>query len=105
MVKAIVAGLEVETMSYNRIGRRNLKRLLERGKRDPKFADLVGIGDAQKPADALIIHLTKEDEKDIGGAAWLSPSAIERAVGKLYALYREPNGHTTGKILENEKRG
>ena len=103
VVKAIVAGLEVETMSYNRIGRRNLERLLERGKREPKFADLVGIGDAKKPSDALKIHLTKEDEKAFGGAAWLSPSAIERAVGKLYALYREPNGHTTGKILAAKK--
>jgi ribosomal protein S12 methylthiotransferase accessory factor len=103
VVKAIVAGLEVETMSYNRIGRRNLRRLLERGKREPKFAGLVGIGDADKPADALPIHLTAEDKKTVGGAAWLSPLAIERAVGKLYALYREPNGHTAGKILESRK--
>ena len=105
VVKAIVAGLEVETMSYNRIGRRNLKRLLERGRREPQFADLVGIGDSgAKPTDMLKIHLTADDEKAVDGAAWLSPSAIERAVGKLYALYREPNGHTTGKILAGEKQ-
>lgn len=104
VVKAIVAGLEVETMSYNRIGRRNLTRLLERGRREPKYADLVGIGDDGKPTDALKIHLTAEDEKTFGGDAWLSPSATMRAVGKLYALYREPNGHTTGKILEAEQQ-
>ena len=98
VVKVIVAGLEVETMSYNRIGRRNLERLVERGRRDAEFSGLVGIGDAAKPADALEIHLTAADETAVGGAAWLSPSAIETAVGKLYALYREPNGHTVGKI-------
>lgn len=97
VVKAIVPGLEVETMSYNRIGRRNFERLFERGRRDRRFADLVGVGKA--PESAVAIHLTEKDEREIGGKAWLDPGEIERAVGKLYALYREPNGHTAGKIL------
>ena len=96
VVKAVVPGLEVETMSYNRIGRRNFERLLERGNRESKFANLVGVGD--KPNEAVKIHLTKSDEQQIGGAAWLNPREVENAVGKLYALYREPNGHTVGKV-------
>lgn len=102
VVKAIVAGLEVETMSYNRIGRRNLERLLARGRREPQFANLVGIN--QPPENAVPIHLSKKDEQEIGGAAWLDPAEIERAVGKLYALYREPNGHTIGKVESLESR-
>ena len=37
-LKAIVPGLEVETMTYQRIGARNLRRLLARG------SDIVGVG-------------------------------------------------------------
>lgn len=39
VIHAIVPGLEVETMSYGRIGPRNLRRLLDRG------SDLVGLGE------------------------------------------------------------
>ena len=45
ILKAIVPGLEVETMTYNRIGGRNLRRLLARG------SPVAGVGD--KPAGAL----------------------------------------------------
>ena len=96
VVKAVVAGLEVETMSYNRIGYRNFQRLLERGERDSRFVGLVGVG--SPPENALPIHLSATDERKIGGKAWLNPREIERVVGKLYALYREPNGHTIGKL-------
>lgn len=97
VVKAIVPDLEVETMSYYRIGRRNFDRLRARGSRDPRFADLVGTGDA--PAGARRIHLSENDRALLGGDAWLDPAAVDRAVGPLYALYREPNGHTAGKVL------
>ncbi len=96
VVKSICPRLEVETMSYNRIGRRNLERLLARQAEDPRVRGLVGIG--RPPAGALRIHLAAEDEAALGGPAWLDPVAIERTVGKLYALYREPNGHTVGKL-------
>ncbi len=101
VVKAVVAGLEVETMSYNRIGLRNFQRLLARGARDSQFAGLVGIGNP--PPEALPIYLSENDERVIGGRAWLNPVEIERAVGKLYALYREPNGHTIGKLGAAQK--
>ncbi len=99
VVKSVVPGLEVETMSYNRVGRRNLERLLERGTRDERFKNLVGVG--EKPANAVSIYLTEADKQKIGETAWLDPAAIEAAVGKLYALYREPNGHTVGKVLNS----
>ena len=46
-LKAIVPGLEVETMTYQRVGARNLRRLLARG------SSLVGVGPQNRPHDAL----------------------------------------------------
>ena len=83
VVKAIVPGLEVETMSYGRIGDRNLDRLLARG------VDFVGLGEGPLP-----LYLASERK------AWLDPVKLDHAVGKLYGLYREPNGHTVARILE-----
>lgn len=92
-VKAIVPGLEVETMSYGRIGRRNVQRLLDRD------LGLVGIG---KPAPgASPIRLSEEDRTALGGPAWLDRAAVDHVVGRLYGLYREPNGHTVARRLEN----
>jgi len=77
VVKAIVPGLEVETMTYRRIGRRNVERLLARQ------SPLVGLG----------------------GPAWLDPLALERAMGRLYALYREPGRHTIGFLNKHAAGG
>ena len=90
ILKAIVPGLEVETMTYYRIGGRNLRRLLAR--RSP----IAGVG--AKPPDALPIRLTKRDA-DLAGA-WLDPAAISDAMGPLYALYREPGRHVLGFLEE-----
>lgn len=83
VVKAIVPTLEVETVSYGRIGDRNLDRLLARG------VDFVGLGQGPSP-----LYLPSER------TAWLDPVKLDRAVGKLYGLYREPNGHTIARIRE-----
>ncbi len=83
VVKAIVPTLEVETVSYGRIGDRNLNRLLERG------VDWVGLGEGPRP-----LYLPS------GRRAWLDGAKLEAAVGKLYGLYREPNGHTVARIRE-----
>lgn len=104
VVKACCPRLEVETMSYNRIGRRNLERLLRRGAEEPALAGLVGIGDPPASLRTRAVHLTEADRAALGGDAWLDPAAIGRAVGKLYALYREPNGHTVGKLRAREGR-
>jgi len=86
VIKAIIPGLEVETMSYGRIGARNLRRLLDRG------SDIAGLG--TPPLGALPIHLTEADRAAFGTDAWLDPAAIERHIGPLYVLYREPGRHS-----------
>ena len=90
ILKAIVPGLEVETMTYNRMGSRNLRRLLAQS------SPVVGIGD--EPAGALKVRLTEKDA-DLAGA-WLDPAAIDRMLGPLYALYREPGRHVIGLLEE-----
>jgi len=102
-VKAIVPGLEVETMSYGRIGIRNVRRLLDR---DPNLpgAGLVGMG--EPPADrpgARRVLLTERDEAELGGPAWFDYETAERIVGLLYPLYREPGRHVAA--LAAERRG
>ena len=95
VVKAVVPGLECETMSYHRIGRRGVARLLEAG------SPLVGIGD--RPASARPVRLTAQDEAQLGGPAWLDIEKVDEIVGRLYPLYREPSSHTVQLALrENE---
>jgi len=83
--KAIVPGLEVETMSYYRIGERGVRKLLGAG------SPLVGLGRA--PARCLPVLLTADSEARLGGPAWLDPAAVDAAVGPHYPLYREPSSH------------
>ncbi len=80
VVKAIVPGLESETMSYNRIGRRGVARL--RGRGDPLLRDEPGEG-------RLPVRLTPDDEARAGGPAWFDAGLAGRLVGGLYPLYRE----------------
>ncbi len=94
-LKAIVPGLEVETMTYQRIGARNLRRLLSRG------SPLVGVGPRQRPADALPIRLTPAAAATFDGEPWFDPAALGRIVGPLYPLYREPGRHVVA-ILEEQ---
>lgn len=89
-VKVIVPGLEVETISYRRIGERNVRRLLK-NQREPGGQTLAGIG--EPPAGALPVLLPTAAEARLGGPAWLDPTALERALGDLYVLYREPGRH------------
>ncbi|MCU0490127.1 MAG: YcaO-like family protein [Chloroflexaceae bacterium] len=91
-VKVIVPGLEVETMSYHRIGLRNLRRLMARNE------GLAGIG--APPPGAAPIHLTAAAQEELGGPAWLNIATIERLVGPLYGLYREPARHAAALINE-----
>ncbi len=87
VVRAIVPGLEGETMSYRRIGARNLRRLLHQG------VDFVGRGTPPPGSGALPIPLTAAGTEAVGGPAWLDPAALDRAVGPRYMLYREPGRH------------
>jgi ribosomal protein S12 methylthiotransferase accessory factor YcaO len=99
-VKVLVPGLEVETMSYGRIGRRGVERLLERG------SDLVGLGDPPHPG-AAPVALTADDaallaERHGSDRAWLDRRRADAAVGELYPLYREPTRHAVARAAAGE---
>ncbi len=90
VVKVIVPGLEVETMSYRRIGARNARRLIYRG--DP----LVKFGKAR---DGLLpIRMPPEDAEKLGHPLFDTELA-DRIVGPLYPLYREPEAHHVAWVL------
>lgn len=91
-VKVIVPGLEVETMSYHRIGERNVRRLLDQG------SSLVAIG--EQPPGWQRVPLTDAAQERRGGAAWFDVAGAEQMVGSLYALYREPGRHATALISD-----
>ena len=97
-VKVLVPGLEVETMSYLRIGERVLRRLLDRD------SPLVGLG-APDSADQLPIHLTAEATERIGNTAWFDRSVVARLVGGLYPLYREPDRFAMQRLARGERPG
>lgn len=91
--KVLAPGLEVETMSYLRVGERAARQLLERG------SDLVGLGAASAP-DRLPVPLTAASQDRLGGPVWVDPGAVERAMGELYPLYREPRRHAVQRAAE-----
>ena len=93
-LKAIVPGLEMETMSYHRIGERGLRRLLDRQ------SEWVSIGDGRNGMHR--VPLTAAAEARLGGPAWLDTEAIDRTVGTLYPLYREPSGHAAQLQLHSQ---
>jgi ribosomal protein S12 methylthiotransferase accessory factor len=78
--KAFVPGLEVESLSYARVGPRNLARLVEAG------VGFAGYGPPPPGAEPLVLP-----EGEPGG--WLDLAAMDSAVGDLYGLYREPGRH------------
>ena len=94
-LKAIVPGLEVETMTYRRIGARNLRRLLARGSK------IVGIGGAP-PVGALPIRLTPAAAAAFDGDPWFDPAELNRVIGPLYPLYREPGRHVVALLEERD---
>ena len=85
VVKAVTPGLEVETMSYGRIGERNARKLLERGH------PLVRFGQA---SDTLLpVRLTPEALARFEGQPLFDTALAGEIVGPLYPLYREPEAH------------
>ncbi|WP_237477610.1 YcaO-like family protein [Lichenibacterium dinghuense] len=103
VVKVIVPNLEVETMSYYRIGERNTRKLIERG------SPLIVFGEeteARRP-----VRLSPEAIERLrpltGGRQPLFDTAeADRVVGPLYPLYREPEAHHVAYRLEQRaKRG
>lgn len=91
VAKVLAPGLEVETLSYLRIGERVLQRLLARD------SPLVGLGRPDRP-DKLPVRLSAEAAERVGGPAWLDRSEVERVLGPLYPLYREPTRHAPQRV-------
>ena len=89
-VKVIVPGLEVETMSYARIGERNVSKLLQRD------TGLVGLGD--EGGERLPIRLTPEAIDRLGGVPWFDVGRAAEIIGPLYPLYREPEAHHLAQL-------
>ena len=87
-MKAIVPGLEVETMSYHRIGERGVRKLVERV--TPRWWASA----PRRPGAAPVRHAGRGGSERLGGPAWLDVAAVDRYRGAgLYPLYREPEVH------------
>ena len=96
VVKAFVPGLEVETMSYHRIGARGVRKLIERRSR------LVGLG--EPPPGAAPVRLPPNEAATFAAPPWLDVAAVDRIVGGLYPLYREPEVHYAPIRMETQMK-
>ena len=84
VVKVIVPGMEVETMSYARIGTRNTEKLLAMD------SPLIRFG---AESDTLLpVRLPPAEAERLGHPLFDTAEAA-RIVGSLYPLYREPEAH------------
>lgn len=98
-VKVIVPGLEVETMSYGRIGERNVRRLRKHARATGE-APIVSVGEEGNVSPgALPVALTDAARARLGGPAFLDPATWGRAAGDLFVLYREPGRHAARVAL------
>lgn len=85
VAKVVAPTLEVETMSYYRIGERNARKLMERDH------PLIRFGE---PSETLRpVRLTPEAVERLGGQPLFDTGLADRIVGPLYPLYREPEAH------------
>jgi len=100
-VRAIVPGLECETMSYGRLGWRGVRRLRERG--DALLLDAPQDKGGRGGAARRVL-LRPEDEARVGGPAWLDWARVRAMVGGLYPLYREPGAFAAQLTLSGERR-
>jgi ribosomal protein S12 methylthiotransferase accessory factor len=86
--KVLVPGLEVETLSYGRLGEANARELLATD------LDLVRVQAGPSGSHHDRVRLTPDAEERLGGPVWYSYAAADRVVGPLYPLYREPPRHS-----------
>ena len=105
VAKVIVPGLEVETMSYSRIGERNTRKLLDR---DSPLIRFDGESETRRPV-RLTEAATERLRSLTGSRAPLFDTAMaDHIVGSLYPLYREPEAHHValrlGQIIPEEIR-
>ena len=86
--KVVVTGLEVETLSYGRIGELGVLT------RWPATSTWSGCSRIRPGATPARVALTAAAEERLGGPAWYSYDVAARLVGPLYPLHREPPRHS-----------
>jgi len=84
-VKLIVPGMEVETMSYYRIGERGVRKLMEFD------SPLIRFDEAREGLEP--VRLTPDALDRFGGQPLFDTKLADEIVGPLYPLYREPEAH------------
>ncbi|MGB7405180.1 MAG: YcaO-like family protein [Pacificimonas sp.] len=87
-VKVIVPGMEVETMSYGRIGARGARKLIEMD------SPLIRFG--EETPDVRPVRMPPEDLASFKAQPLFDYAEADRLVGPLYPLYREPEAHAAG---------
>ena len=90
VAKVIVPGLEVETMSYSRIGERNTRKLLERDHPLIRFGEP---SDTRRPVRLTPEAMDRLAPLTAGRQPLFDVAEAEHIVGPLYPLYREPEAH------------
>ncbi|WP_245572987.1 YcaO-like family protein [Lichenihabitans psoromatis] len=90
VAKVIVPGLEVETMSYSRIGERNARKLIARDSPLIRFGEESATLRPVRLSEAAFERLRPETS---GRQPLFDVGEAERIVGPLYPLYREPEAH------------
>lgn len=99
--KVVVPGLEVETLSYGRIGERVARRLLERGGADPSAPTAAPGGDLvtrEGGPGRLPVRLTAAATERLGGPVFWDAARAAEVLGPLYPLYREPRRHAPQRL-------
>ncbi len=92
VTKTIAPGLEVETMSYGRIGERNTRKLIER---DDPLVVFGAPSETRKP-----IRLSPEALGRFERPPLLDIARLAEIVGPLYPLYREPEAHHVARARD-----
>ncbi|GAA2001006.1 YcaO-like family protein [Nakamurella flavida] len=87
-VKVLVPGLEVETLSYGRIGEANARAALAAD------LDLVRVQPGPSGTHTERVLLTPQAQERLGGPVWWSRAVRDAIVGPRYPLYREPPRHS-----------
>ena len=90
VAKVIVPGLEVETMSYSRIGERNTRKLIER---DSPLIRFGAESETRRPIRLATAALERLRPLTGDRQPLFDVAEAERVVGPLYPLYREPEAH------------
>ena len=93
-VKLIVPGMEVETMSYARIGERGVAKLMDLDSPLVTFAARDGV----EP-----VRLTPQALERFGGQPYFDVALARDIVGPLYTLYREPEAHHAAAAAKARK--